>query len=178
MSSAGYLWSYSIWKLDGIQKIKPELWTINYVVMKTVRGRTFVRQFWSVCVCVCVCCLLRVSGGDTLLVRRILFWIVFVRLLKIKLPRNIFSNLNPTSRKIRLSISKTKRIILYRDMIYVYSENRVELKNVECWGNVEAIYGGCSESNAPHSHVREDMATRTRNELVQGRHACPCFALA
>jgi hypothetical protein len=24
----------------------------------------------------------------------------------------------------------------------------------------------------------EDMATRTGNELVQGRHACPCFALA
>jgi hypothetical protein len=54
VSSAGYLWSYSIWKLECIQKIKPELWTINCVVMKTVRGRTFVRQFRSVCVCVCV----------------------------------------------------------------------------------------------------------------------------
>jgi len=63
-----------------------------------------------------------------------------VRLLKIKLSCFVFSNLNPTLRKIkRLSISKTKQVILYRDVIYVYSEIRVELKNFECWENVEAI---------------------------------------
>jgi hypothetical protein len=34
------------------------------------------------------------------------------------------------------------------------------------------MYEGCSESNAPHFFSsREDMATRTGNELVQGRLA-------
>lgn len=63
-----------------------------------------------------------------------------MRLLKIKLFCIIFNNLNPTSRKIkRFSISKTNRVILCRDRIYVYSENRVEHKNVEDWKNVEAM---------------------------------------
>jgi hypothetical protein len=85
---------------------------------------------------VTVCCV--VEGGH--FVTQAIFLIVFVRFLKIKMACFLVSNLNSTSRKIKLlSISKTNRLILYRDMIYVYSENSFEHKNVDCWVNVEAV---------------------------------------
>jgi len=95
--------------------------------MKRVRGWTFVRQFQSVCED-------KGWGWATLCYSGNFFKIIFVRLLKIKLSCCIFSNLNPTPRKIKcLSISKASRLILCRDTIYVHSENRVEHKDVECW---------------------------------------------